>query len=184
MGKSVATFVHLKGSLFIYFFIPPIPSPASPFQYFTTTAWPSSFSQPKKLNSPCLHRHPFPPFPMPDATFWHGAAPQPPAATRPNYGLITPRPAPFQTLPSANLICPPGPPLSLVAIPDSRTRRQRRSRVLQPRSSPSVPAPTCCVVLCCVVLLQENQPQPPRCSCCPLSQLHSTPRPAIPMGGA
>ena len=74
----------------------------------------------------------------------------PPAATRPNYGLITPRPAPFQTLPSANLICPPGPPLPLVAIPDSRTRRQRRSRVLQPRSSPSVPAPTCCVVLCCV----------------------------------
>jgi len=160
----------------ISYFIPPIPSPAS---LHFTAAWPSSFPQPKKLNSPCLHRHPFPPFPMPDATFWHGAAPQPPAATRPNYGLITPRPAPFQTLPSANLICPPGPPLSLVAIPDSRTRRQRRSRVLQPRSSPSVPAPTCCVVL-----LQENQPQPPRCSCCPLSQLHSTPRPAIPMGGA
>ena len=133
------------------------------------------FPQPKKLNSPCLHRHPFPPFPMPDATFWHGAAPQPPAATRPNYGLITPRPRSLPNPPINQSYMPPAGPLSLVAIPDSRTRRQRRSRVLQPRIAPSVQAPTCCARYKKTTTTALQLP--------PLSQLQSTPRPASPMGG-
>jgi len=97
----------------------------------------------------------------------------PPAATRPNYGLITPRPAPFQTLPSTNLICPPpAPSLSLpFPIPE------RAGSGVHVSSSPVAPSDPPFklrpVVLCWYKKTTTTALQLP-----PLSQLQSTPRPA------